>query len=640
MITCFTDPYPGELFYSILSRYHAQMGYRWTRYTMLDLYGRPIRSLGIGLPRGIEHLIQRLPPHAQYSAEELIDKHTSFPLYAPFLSPAQTVELTNYMSAGNDPQGLIKAGLSQAIGLEPPFLRFCPVCVEKDQREWGEPYWHRLHQAPGVVVCPMHEVYLVDSPVPASRRLVTEQFQTAAAVLRSGPRRPVQSRGDRDKILLQVARDVAWLHEQELLRCGPEGSRKRYLAILIEQALAKNETFFYRKRMLSEFRARYPEALLRRLGIQPELTRGWVHLDRVWQPAESRNRSPLLHLLLMHMLGYSAEQFFARSQQSEVYGPGPWPCLNPVCIHFRNPVIERVDLRFVSKHFKVQGRFECTCGFAYTRNGYGHQLENPWDWSSVKEYGHVWQDALRLMWADPSLPVDRIATSLGVSSRCVAHQSHRLGFLNCRETTYTPRQWQGRGGCHRKPRPERKRDIQLCRDRLLLAIKENPKARRGQLRRRDPNAYDTLLQKDPAWLERHVPPPEKRGTNPNWADRDNALACQVEAACVRLKGQSGRPVRMTRSLIERELGLTGAHEWCGKRLPRTLETWGRYAESWEEFALRRIHWTIQVFRDRGERPDKIAFRREAGLGMSPIMRRPTLAKAMLDGLEELCAVHR
>lgn len=42
-------------------------------------------------------------------------------------------------------------------------LRFCPKCIEYDIRVFGEPYWHRKHQVPGVTVCSIHKISLCET---------------------------------------------------------------------------------------------------------------------------------------------------------------------------------------------------------------------------------------------------------------------------------------------------------------------------------------------------------------------------------------------------------------------------------------------------------------------------------------------
>jgi len=36
-------------------------------------------------------------------------------------------------------------------------LRFCRICAQEEYFTTGQPYWHRVHQLPGVLVCPVHK---------------------------------------------------------------------------------------------------------------------------------------------------------------------------------------------------------------------------------------------------------------------------------------------------------------------------------------------------------------------------------------------------------------------------------------------------------------------------------------------------
>ncbi len=42
-------------------------------------------------------------------------------------------------------------------------LCYCPECVKEDRATYGETYWHRLPQLPGVCLCPKHQVPLRES---------------------------------------------------------------------------------------------------------------------------------------------------------------------------------------------------------------------------------------------------------------------------------------------------------------------------------------------------------------------------------------------------------------------------------------------------------------------------------------------
>jgi hypothetical protein len=49
---------------------------------------------------------------------------------------------------------------------------YCPQCIDQDYTEWGEPYWHRVHQLPSVFFCPEHHCALSTSCPDCDRPLV------------------------------------------------------------------------------------------------------------------------------------------------------------------------------------------------------------------------------------------------------------------------------------------------------------------------------------------------------------------------------------------------------------------------------------------------------------------------------------
>lgn len=160
MIGFFPDPYPDELFYSICARYSRRVGYQSQTYTTYDLFGARI-LVAIALPSNLNHLSSVLPPGHRYTVDQLIDEHTMLPFHAHFLPPERVVKVRESMAedSGGKHTHSLAGGLSRGNSRRETF-RYCPACVTEDRRRYGETYWHRAHQAPRVIVCPHHAVWL------------------------------------------------------------------------------------------------------------------------------------------------------------------------------------------------------------------------------------------------------------------------------------------------------------------------------------------------------------------------------------------------------------------------------------------------------------------------------------------------
>lgn len=73
----------------------------------------------------------------------------------------------------------------------------------------------------------------------------------------------------------------------------------------------------------------------------------------------------------MRCLCGSVKNFFEDEYMYEPFGKGPWVCMNPLANHYLKKCVEKVEIGIFGMHPKIQGGFECTCGYIYidSRNG-------------------------------------------------------------------------------------------------------------------------------------------------------------------------------------------------------------------------------------------------------------------------------
>ncbi|SAK99558.1 hypothetical protein AWB76_07741 [Caballeronia temeraria] len=96
------------------------------------------------------------------STAQVIDKHTRFPIYAPFLSEDERAQLfEHYANSGR----LSAFELNRLVGANAATFRgrlaVCPQCMDEDRRALGYTYWRRLHLMPGIQVCARHHRVLM-----------------------------------------------------------------------------------------------------------------------------------------------------------------------------------------------------------------------------------------------------------------------------------------------------------------------------------------------------------------------------------------------------------------------------------------------------------------------------------------------
>jgi hypothetical protein len=97
--------------------------------------------------------------------EELINQHTLYPFYSSFLPEDRAMLILDSMKSEFGGDIHTRTGIMAGGIVISKYLKFCPECNDEDLSAYGEMYWHRLHQIPGVFVCVKHKVLLQDSTV-------------------------------------------------------------------------------------------------------------------------------------------------------------------------------------------------------------------------------------------------------------------------------------------------------------------------------------------------------------------------------------------------------------------------------------------------------------------------------------------
>ncbi|MEQ2466710.1 TniQ family protein [Niallia sp. Sow4_A1] len=99
MIIQFPTPYPDELLYSVISRYHVRAGNVFWKHTLEDLFGKRTISASVFLPSGIGSLVQHLPKNTTLNEQIFIEKHTMYPFYTVFLPTEKAQSIYESMTS-------------------------------------------------------------------------------------------------------------------------------------------------------------------------------------------------------------------------------------------------------------------------------------------------------------------------------------------------------------------------------------------------------------------------------------------------------------------------------------------------------------------------------------------------------------
>ncbi len=606
MIGFFPTPYPDELLYSVCARYGKRVNYPNKKTTIEDLFGRKGFSAIVDFPNRLEDLLSSLPSH-NYTADEIINQNTLFPFHEPFLSNEKAIQSRGEMkfSKANNLRMRLAVNIPQVK--TPEYLRFCSFCVQDDRKNYGETYWHRLHQLAGILVCNRHLCFLQNSFIKWDRES-SYIFHCAEDSLKiQSPQLLIESSTDH-KLFLYLADNAEWLLSKSNLSLREGELRERYYNLLLERKYAFYNGRIKNKELLEDFNNKFTSKILEIFGCELRTDcRNW--LSKFLEEYKVKTiHHPVRHLLLMNFLDITPVKFFTVFTEFKPFGYGPYSCLNKASDHYRELRIQKCQIYDnLSKEEKFRGSiavFSCDCGFIYQRRGPDKSNEDRFFYDSVREYGTVWENTLAQLWADSSFSLTHIGEKLGVSSTSVGRHAIRLNLpMNTKNT----RSLNGYDR-HRNPKPSFSEMRGNYRNEWLNLRKNNLKLTRLELMKKFNFIYLWLKRNDSEWFESHLPKitrVSEKNDILDWEKIDKQLSEEVSYICDEIFNIKTFPIRISITEIIRRAGNKG---WIEKRkikLPMTSVVIDKKLESLEEFMIRKVEWAENEFLKKGKIPTQM-----------------------------------
>lgn len=394
LISFFPNPYNDELLYSVLARYHERSGNKSSKTTLKELFGVDTKIAITDLPGNLKTLCERT--RNMFSPEYLINNHTLFPYYSPFIPEDRVTQVKNLMINYDASSVHMLTGITASSIHLPEYLRYCNVCYREEVNKYGEAYWHRTHQLPGVLICPVHLIKLSDSSV----RFKVQQYKQRYYALNE-----IEEVGQGDKHLeIELSDNLRFISEQTLYLVnhtfptfGLEWLRNFYIYKLQEKGFATPSRRIKFKEFLPSFVNFFGNDFLGQLdcNIEKDAENTWIH-KMLRKPRVSCH--PLRHLLLICFLGEDIELFREDSYkefQYQPFGAPPFPCLNKAADHNFENLIYKWKVTRCYETGKPVGTFSCNCGFVYSRRGPDLEEEDRYRIGRIKQFGHVWEDKVR-----------------------------------------------------------------------------------------------------------------------------------------------------------------------------------------------------------------------------------------------------
>lgn len=528
---------PDETLHSLLSRYVRLSGLGSWAAVFNAAQGDGSFARDLPFPCHLNDLVQALPSGVSLGLDSIIARHTLLPYFQPFLTEHQFAN-AQFQMAFRGGNGLkTKLGIIASRIETSSRTRFCPTCLITDARDYGTAYWHRVHQLPGVWICPhcLTPLLVVDHHwlSRGHRRLYLPQDEDIQAHAHSS-----LLNGRQRGSLLTVARNSLRLLEANAPPQSATLIRQAFLKVVIERGFASPSGRLC-LRQLADYLRRYFQTLpmngefLVLRGEMDGLPASWV--TKILRKPRGTHH-PLKYLMLASALDFDLSGILRANEVPS--------CIPPRRVE-KAPLIEEL-------HENITTELA--------------QQSVPSQHVSKQAEQAVWEGAITGAGAKEIARSARLsAATVYRSIRAVSGGAERwkqLKFLKIRA---------------------KRRERFSCHYLTLLA--------------HECQDYSWLYRNDLQWLKAHLCKTDahKGNRKPSrlFAELDTLLAEKIIECARSLRALPGKPVHVCKTRIGRELDALSRIEKQLNRLPLCADALASVSESTEDFRRRRLVWATE-----------------------------------------------
>jgi Tn7-like transposition protein D/TniQ len=588
----FPEPYKDEILYSICARFkeHLHLG---GKFVSQMLFGYKKIDFCVHLPCYLGRLVSRIPIGNSITFHELITKHTMFPYHTRFLNETQRAIIRERMRlgiGGSTKNSLLKIHLPR---IEKKFLMYCDSCSIDDRGIYGEAYWHRIHQAPGVFICPHHEKELFESTVKIygdfSGNLYLcslEQYLDESS--ENLPKCRVYAENSFG-FLLRIARETLWLLSSKLGNSEISWLTNRYNSLLVLQGytipymLRVKHSDLLRKAIYK----RLTKEIQSILGFSDNYIASCSWLNK-WLSLDQTVSYSFYHILMSFVLNSTLSSMISDNEFLQSFGPGPWVCMNRVSDHFKKKVIANRPRRLlfnISEEEIPKYIFLCNCGYSYMVSA----NSSTFDEAIVVTTGLLWDQNLVKLAKNSQKSLSDAVIELGVSQFVIEKAAKRLG-ISC---------WQyGKGKSTSNPKfgdDLNNLKISEYRASYLEILRLNPLKGRKALHSQFLSIHSVLLQFDRDWYRAHLPLPMYKTSVAQityMVERDELLALQIPKISMHILSLGSKPENLvqvtSRALIEGTNSLRWEWFRYSRKFPKSKLILDSVKETAKDFQKRKL----------------------------------------------------
>jgi len=532
-----------------------------------------------------------------YTTDYLIQNHTFFPFYAPFLPNDRKTELIKDIISSDGRGIYTKIGIVAGSICQKDCIFYCPVCVKEEMTSLGEAYIHREHQLQGILMCPHHGQFIKKYCTKKYNKSRVEYIRLDGDVLDLSD--VIFFQGKYNEKLFEIAKAAYYLLTNNLDHASKSEVLLRYKNLLYQKDFATSKLRVKQDELHYMVVSHYGTELLNILESDID-----ENDEYNWLRAATRNVArtvhPLRHILLILFLTNDIAEFFRGINEfHNPFGKGPWPCLNKAADHYLQDVITDLKITADYKTRDPVGTFSCQCGYIYSRKGPDKNEEDRYRKGRVKAFGFVWDNKLKTLLSQNCHSYRNMARELGADINTI--QKFEKMFAQT-------------GIVAEKRMPDTNLKAEY-REKLLCTMKNRPELSRTSIRSQCQKEYTYLYRHDKEWLFKVLPArKQSRGGTGyvDWDERDYETLLQLQMAHIDMLSEE-KPIRICKTALGNRIANLPTLEKNLHKLPLCAEFINTVSETIQDFQLRRCKYIVQRMKEEGLPLLDWRIQREAGL---------------------------
>ena len=571
----FPEPYEDEILYSVISRYHYYVGNTNVKSTFKELFGNINKVPTIELSCNISDIC-RLINNSKYNEEYLIWNHTNLPFYYPFLNTSNQNEIIEMMKRNNaqgiyDKIGIIAGGICRKKD-----LYYCPECAKVDFKKFGEAYFHRIHQIPGVKVCPNHHCLLEKYMEGTYNKKKINFLRISLKHLKLTPK--YEKNLELNNILIKVAESCQYILNNNIRTVNYNNIIQRYRKILKDKDFLTVNNRVRQKKLILYLKKYYSNKIFN--AFDSELNDKESNWIKIMLRNSREFVHPIRHILFILCIYNDIKSFIDFKYTNLKF---IWPCLNKICKYYKKNIIIDIIITSDYKTRKPVGTAKCPyCGFKYSRKVTNGNVINKL--GRVKDFGHLWHEKLVELLESKQYNVSNIARLMGCDYKTVVRYAGILGkkdFIDSK-ITFTK---------NHNIVNNTNYELQYSED-ILKYKKYHPTSTRTTIRKALKKQYAWLYRNNKKWLFDNLPKVNKNhiyriNNRVNWNTRDEEILLKIRKTYVMIM-KSDEKVRITKSIFGKTLEISALLDYYLDKMPKTKKYLLEISESVEQYQERRV----------------------------------------------------